>query len=91
MGLFDFIFGINSDSSSSNSSDLLGDSDMTKDYIGRHGEFDRNDEERAICEDMFSMKVCDGVSDEDLTEHFGWENKLNYDSEGYSDEEGDGL
>lgn len=89
MGLFDFIFGIDSGSGSPESSGLLGDFDMTRDYIGKHGEFDRNDEERAICEDMFSMKVCDDVSDEDLTEHFGWENKLNYDSEGYSDEEDD--
>lgn len=51
MGLFDFLFG----------------QDMTANYIGKHGEFNRNDA--------------------DLKSHFGWENKLNYDSDGYKDEE----
>jgi len=73
MGLFDFLFG--NDNSF----------DMTKDYIGKHGEFDRNDEDRAICEDMFGMKSQN--HDADLESHYGWENKLNYDSDGYPDEE----
>ena len=73
MGLFDFLFG--NDSSF----------DMTKDYIGKHGEFGRNDEDRAICEDMFQMRAHD--HDADLESHYCWENKLNYDSEGYADEE----
>lgn len=60
-------------------------SSMTKDYAGKHGEFDRNDEDRSICEDMFSMRAHD--HDADLESHFGWENKMNYDNEGYSDEE----
>lgn len=69
MGLFDFLFG----------------RDMTINYIGKHGEFDRNDEDRAICEDMFSMRATN--HDADLESHFGWENKFNYDSDGYKDEE----
>lgn len=55
--------------------------DPTEDYIGRHGEFDRNDEDRAYCEDMQQMRWAN--PDVDLEEQFGWENKLNYDSEGY--------
>lgn len=43
MGFLDILFG--------NGSSF----DMTKDYIGKHGEFDRNDEDRAICEDMFTI------------------------------------
>lgn len=74
MGLFDFY---------SDSDDSF---DMTRDYIGKHGEFDRNDEDRAACEDIFEMRVND--SDADVESHFGWENKLNYDSDGYADEEG---
>lgn len=73
MGLFDFLFG--------NGSNF----DMTKDYIGKHGEFNRNDEDRAMCEDMFAMRAHE--HDADVESHFGWENKLNYDSDGYSDEE----
>lgn len=56
---------------------------MTADYYGKHGEFDNNDEDRAICEEMFGMKA--QCPDVDLEEHFGWENKLNYDTDGYSD------
>lgn len=70
MSLYEFIFGKPS---------------MTSDYIGSHGEFDRNDEDRANCEDMFGMRAQD--HDADIEEHYGWENKLNYDSDGYGDEE----
>ena len=69
MSLFEFIFG---------------KPDMTSDYIGNHGEFDRNDEDRAFCEDMQQMTSVNPYTD--LEEHFGWENKLNYDSDGYGDE-----
>lgn len=69
MGFFDILFG----------------SSMTDNYIGRHGEFDRNDEDRAICEDMFGMRSQN--HDADLEAHYGWENKMNYDSDGYADEE----
>jgi len=73
MGFLDFLFGTDDSF------------DMTKDYIGKHGEFDRNDEDRAICEDMFGMRS--QHHDADLESHYGWENKLNYDLDGYSDEE----
>lgn len=69
MSLYEFFFGKES---------------MTSDYYGRHGEFDRNDEDRAYCEDMQQMHSAN--SDVNLEEHFGWENKLNYDNEGYGDE-----
>ena len=71
MGLFEFLFG-KSDSS-----------DFTKDFVGKHGEFDRNDEDRDICEDMFGMKSQN--PDADLESHYGWENKINYDGDGYDD------
>lgn len=69
MGFFDILFG----------------SSMTDNYIGRHGEFDRNDEDRDICEDMFAMRSRN--HDADLEAHYGWENKMNYDCDGYADEE----
>lgn len=62
---------------------IFGKESMTSDYIGSHGEFDRNDEDRAYCEDMQQMESCN--PDTDLEEQFGWENKLNYDSEGYGE------
>ena len=73
MGLWNFLFG-------GDDSD-----DMTEDFIGMHGEFDRNDEDRAICEDMYAMRADD--HDADLEDQFGWENVLNYDTDGYADEE----
>lgn len=73
MGLLDFLFG--NDNSF----------DMTKDYIGMHGEFDKSNDDIATCEDMFSMRSEDKSAD--LESHFGWENKLNYDTDGYDDEE----
>ncbi len=74
MGFFDFF----SDDSSN---------DMTRDYIGEHGEFETSDYERGLCEDMFSMRIED--HDADIESHFGWENELNYESDGYGDEESD--
>lgn len=70
MSLFELIFGMAS---------------MTSDYIGKHGEFRNNDEDRDICEDMFGMAAQN--HDADLESHYGWENKLNYDSDGYGDAE----
>ena len=73
MGLFDILFG-------KHDSD-----DMSRDFFGKHGEFDNNDEMRDICEDMFGMHSQN--PDADLEEHYGWENKLNYDGDGYSDDD----
>lgn len=47
--------------------------------------FKNNDEDRAICEDMFGDRAMN--HDIDLEYHYGWENKLNYDTDGYEDEE----
>jgi len=86
MGILDFIFGSDKSYYENNhqeeSCDLF---DMTKNYYGKHGEFDRNDEERGICEDMYGMHSDN--PDADLEYHYGWENKLNYDTDGYSDDE----
>lgn len=73
----------NSKSHSGSSGSLF--TSMTSDYYGKHGEFDSNDRDRAYNEDMFSMRHDDPNSD--IEEHYGWENKLNYDSDGYPEEE----
>ena len=62
-----------------------GHSSITDNYIGRHGEFDRNDEDRANSEEMYAMRSFD--HDADTTEHFGWENDLNYDTDDYDEQE----
>lgn len=59
--------------------------DMTADYYGKHGEFDNNDYDRAINEDIQQFRS--GDKDFDAEYHFGWEHKLNYDSDDYPDEE----
>ena len=73
MGLLDFIFG-DSD-----------EWDMTKNYLGKHGEFDLNDEERIIEEEIYGMKAQD--HDADVESHFGWEHVLSYDCDDYPAEE----
>jgi len=58
---------------------------LTSDNLGRHGEFDANDRDRAYNEDIEQFR--NGDKDFDAEEHFGWEHNLNYESEGYPDEE----
>lgn len=54
-------------------------------YIGSNGEFAQNDRERAYNEDILQFRSID--KNFDASEHFGWEHELNYDSDGYRDEE----
>jgi len=64
---------------------LFGGFSSKRDYIGSHGEFEQSDRERAYNEDIFSFRQED--KNFDASEHFGWEHELNYDSDGYRDEE----
>ena len=82
MGIFDFIFGSpQQDSRRDDSSYRSSNCFITYD----DSYFKNNDEDRAICEDMYGDRAQN--HDTDLEFHYGWENKLNYDSDGYSDEE----
>jgi len=64
---------------------IFGRHSMTSDFIGTHGEFDKSDEDRAICEDIFADRAAD--HDFDIRREYGWEHEMNYDSDGYRDEE----
>lgn len=58
--------------------------DMTKDYMGKHGEFDYNDEARRISEDI--QQFHNANPDADLYEHYYWEDILNAETDGYLDD-----
>ena len=58
--------------------------DMTKDYMGRHGEFDYNDEARRISEDM--QQFHNANPDADLSDHYYWDDVLNAGTDGYLDD-----
>lgn len=77
MGLFHLLFGIpeTAEKRSSNNGFITYDDSFFKD----------NDEDLDICEDMFADR--NQNPEVDLEEQYGWENKLNYDSDGFSDEE----
>ena len=58
--------------------------DMTKDYLGKHGEFDYNDEARRISEDI--QQFHNANPDADLSDHYYWEDILNAETDGYLDD-----
>ena len=47
--------------------------------------FKLNDEARADCEEIYSDRA--HCHDLDIESHYGWEHKMDYDTDGYSDEE----
>ena len=57
---------------------------MEKDYIGMHGEFDRNDESRRISEEI--QQFHRAHPDADLSEHFYWDDILDAETDGYLDD-----
>ena len=61
------------------------DFDMTKDYYGKHGEFDKNDEARSTSEYIQIFHHED--PDADPTDQFHWDEVLDAKSDGYLDEE----
>lgn len=58
---------------------------MTDSYYGMHGEFDRNDESRAISEDMQSFHRA--YPETDLHEQYYWDEILDAATDGYLDDE----
>lgn len=60
------------------------DTDMTKDYYGRHGEFDENDEARSTSEYIQIFHNED--PDADPTDNFHWDEVLDAESDGYLDD-----
>lgn len=62
----------------------LDDFDMTKDYYGKHGEFDTNDESRRASEDIQQFHNCH--PDTDLSDHYYWDDVLDAETDGYLDD-----
>ena len=58
--------------------------DATKDYYGKHGEFDFNDEARRVSEDI--QQFHRAMPDADLSEHYYWEDILDAKTDGYLDD-----
>lgn len=64
---------------------VSGGFDMTKDYYGKHGEFDTNDESRRASEDI--QQFHNSHPDTDLTDHYYWDDVLDAKTDGYLDGE----
>lgn len=62
----------------------LDEFDMTKDYYGKHGEFDRNDESRSVSEDI--QQFHNGSPNTDLHDHYYWDDILDAKTDGYLDD-----
>lgn len=60
---------------------------ISDDFYGRHGEFDRNDRARRISEDIQQFHL--SHPDADLSDHYQWEDILDAKSDGYLDENTD--
>lgn len=73
-----------SPSGSSDDYSVTFDSDMTKDYVGKHGEFDRYDESRRVSEDIQQFHNCHPGAD--LSDHYYWDDVLDADTDGYLDD-----
>lgn len=58
--------------------------EATKDYYGKHGEFDYNDEARRVSEDI--QQFHRARPDADLSEHYYWEDILDAKTDGYLDD-----
>lgn len=76
--------GLAAAASSRKERNWLDDFDMTKDYYGKHGEFDRNDESRRVSEDIQQFHNCH--PDADLHDHYYWDDILDAKTDGYLDD-----
>lgn len=56
----------------------------TFDYIGKHGEFDRNDESRRVSEEI--QQFHRAHPDADLSDHFFWDDIRDAETDGYLDD-----
>ncbi len=54
---------------------------ISDDFYGKHGEFDRNDESRRISEDM--QQFSSANPDADLSDHYYWDDIVDADTDGY--------
>ena len=61
--------------------------DPTKDYYGRHGEFDSNDESRRVSEDIQGFHS--QFPDTDLSDHYYWDDVVDAGTDGYLEDSGD--
>ncbi|MBR4809994.1 MAG: hypothetical protein IK031_06920 [Bacteroidales bacterium] len=67
-----------------NDDSWLDNFDPTKDFYGKHGEFDRNDEKRKECENIQDFHI--NHPDVELTDHFDWSDVLEAETDGYLDD-----
>lgn len=59
--------------------------DPTKDYYGKHGEFDKNDDSWGTSEYIRQFRNND--PDVDLSEHFDWQERAEAESDGFLDDD----
>lgn len=67
------------------SSSWLDSFDPTKDYYGKHGEFDRNDDSWGTSEYIRQFRNND--PDVDLSDHFDWQERLEAESDGFTEDD----
>lgn len=77
-------YSFDSGSSRRKESSWFDDFNPTKDYYGMHGEFDSNDESRRASEDIQGFHKL--FPDEDLSDHYYWEDVLDAETDGYLDD-----
>lgn len=65
--------------------DTLFSPSKGKKASGNQSLYDREDEQLDILEDMYAMRSQN--PDADLEAHYGWDNKLEYDTDGFDDKE----
>ena len=70
--------------SGSDDSSWLEDFNPAKDYYGKHGEFDRNDEGYRESEDMRIFH--NSFRDVDLTDHYDWNDVFEAETDDYLDD-----
>lgn len=57
---------------------------ISDDFYGKHGEFDRNDESRRVSEDM--QQFHSSHPGADLSDHYFWDDTLDAETDGYLDD-----
>ena len=65
--------------------DFFADYDMTKDYYGKHGEFDKNDDSWGTSE--YIRQFHNDNPDLDLSDHFDWQERAEAESDGFLEDD----
>lgn len=73
------------DDPAGDSSSWLDNFDPTRDYYGKHGEFDRNDDSWGTSEYIRQFRNSD--PDVDLSDHFDWQERLDAESDGFTEDD----